>query len=129
MLVGLLKAPTKYSPVQNPKNSLQRRNVVLGQMMKYNFLSQEQFDSIKALPIKLNYQVDDHNFGLATYFRESLRNDMLKWCKEHINNSTGKPYNLYTDGLRIYTTIDSRMQKCAEAAMKEQIHGKNTKKY
>ena len=121
VLVGLLKAPTKYSPVQNPKNSLQRRNVVLGQMMKYNFLSQEQFDSIKALPIKLNYQVDDHNFGLATYFRESLRNDMLKWCKEHINNSTGKPYNLYTDGLRIYTTIDSRMQKCAEAAMKEHM--------
>ncbi len=121
VLVGLLKAPTMYSPVRNPKNSLARRNVVLGQMLKYKFLTEEQFDSIKALPIKLNYQVDDHNFGLATYFRESLRSDMLKWCKEHINNSTGKPYNLYNDGLRIYTTIDSRMQKFAEAAMKEHM--------
>ncbi len=117
LLVGMLKAPSRYNPARNPKNSLERRNVVLSQMMKYDFITSKEFDSLKVIPIKLKYQVEDHNYGLATYFREELRSEMLKWCKEHINNSTGRPYNLYTDGLRIYTTINSKMQRYAEDAM------------
>ena len=121
VLVGMLQAPTKFNPARNPKNSLARRNIVLSQMNKYNFINNHEFDSLKALPIKLNFQVDDHNFGLATYFREELRGELLSWCKEHVNNATGKPYNLYTDGLKIYTTINSKMQRYAEEAMKEHM--------
>lgn len=121
VLVGMLQAPTKFNPARNPKNSLARRNIVLSQLNKYNFINDHQFDSLKVLPIKLNYQMEDHNFGLATYFREVLRAELLNWCKDHINNSTGKPYNLYTDGLRIYTTINSKMQSYAEQAMKEHM--------
>ena len=121
VLVGMLQAPTKFNPVRNPKNSLARRNVVLSQLAKYDFITRTQYDSISALPIKLDFQQDDHNYGMATYFREVLRKEMLDWCKEHINNSTQKPYNLYTDGLKIYTTIDSRMQRYAEEAMKEHL--------
>jgi penicillin-binding protein 1A len=121
VMVGLLKAPTYYSPVRNPKSSFDRRNTVLAQMNKYNFLTDRQFDSLKVIPIKLNYQSEDHNFGIATHFRETLRGEMLQWCKQHINNSTGKPYNLYTDGLKIYTTINSRMQRYAEEAMREHL--------
>lgn len=121
VLIGMLQAPTKFNPVRNPINSLNRRNVVLGQMKKYDLITAEAFDSLKALPIVLDFQQDDHNFGLATYFREVLRKEMLAWCKEHINNATGKPYNIYTDGLKIYTTVDSRMQRYAEEAMKEHM--------
>lgn len=121
VLVGMLQAPTKFNPARNPQNSLARRNVVLSQLNKYDFITDDQLDSLKELPIKLSYQQDDHNFGLATYFREVLRSEMLKWCKEHVNNSTGRHYNLYTDGLKIYTTIDSRMQRYAEEAMKEHL--------
>ncbi|TAH42403.1 MAG: penicillin-binding protein [Bacteroidetes bacterium] len=121
VLIGMLQAPTRFNPARNPDRALARRNIVLSQMNKYDFISDEHIDSIIALPIELNFQVEDHNFGLATYFRESLRNDLLKWCKEHINNATGKPYNLYTDGLKIYTTIDSRMQRYAEEAMREHM--------
>ncbi len=121
VLIGMLQAPTRFNPARNPDRALARRNIVLSQMNKYKFIPDDQIDSIKALPIDLNFQVEDHNFGLATYFRESLRTDLLKWCKEHINNATGKPYNLYTDGLKIYTTIDSRMQRYAEEAMREHM--------
>jgi penicillin-binding protein 1A len=121
VLVGMLQAPTRFNPARNPERSLERRNIVLSQLNKYDFIPDDQIDSIKALPIELNFQMEDHNYGLATYFRESLRTDLLKWCKEHINNSTGKPYNIYTDGLKIYTTIDSRMQRYAEEAMREHM--------
>lgn len=121
VLVGMLQAPTRFNPVRNPKNSIARRNVVLYQMEKYNFITEQQFDSLRALPIKLSYRVEDHNYGMATYFREVLRLELIQWCKEHINNATGKPYNIYTDGLRIYTTIDSRMQRYAEEAMREHM--------
>ncbi|MFM2207018.1 MAG: hypothetical protein RL213_993 [Bacteroidota bacterium] len=121
VLVGMLQAPTKFNPIRNPKNSLNRRNVVLGQLNKYDYITDGQLDSIRALPIALDFQQDDHNYGLGTYFREVLRKEMLAWCKEHVNNATGKPYNLYTDGLKIYTTVDSRMQKYAEEAMKEHM--------
>ena len=121
LLVGMLKAPSRYNPARNPKNSIERRNVVLSQMKKYNFITPHQFDSLKTIPIKLKYNVEDHNFGLATYFREELRGELLQWCREHINNSTGRPYNLYTDGLRIYTTINSKMQRYAEEATAQHL--------
>jgi len=120
ILVGLLKAPTYYSPVRNPENSLRRRNVVLYQMQKYKMLEQAQFDSLKALPIALKYQAEDHNAGLATYFREYLRQYLNTWCNENPRND-GTRYNIYRDGLRIYTTIDSRMQRYAEEAVREHL--------
>lgn len=121
LLVGMLKAPSRYNPARNPKNSIDRRNVVLSQMKKYNFITAAQFDSLKVIPIKLKYNVEDHNYGLATYFREELRGELLQWCKEHINNSIGRPFNLYTDGLKIYTTINSKMQIYAEEAVAQHM--------
>jgi penicillin-binding protein 1A len=120
VLVGLLKAPTYYSPVRNPDNSLRRRNTVMYQMKKYNFITQASYDSLKVLPTKLHYQAEDHNAGLATYFREYLRMYLTKWCNEH-SKTDGTKYNIYRDGLRIYTTIDSRMQQYAEEAVKEHL--------
>lgn len=120
VLVGLLKAPTYYSPVRNPENSTRRRNIVLYQMKKYDLLSQVEYDSLKTLPIRLRFQAEDHNVGNATYFREYLRQYLNKWCNEHKKND-GSKYNIYRDGLRIYTTIDSRMQKYAEEAVKEHL--------
>jgi penicillin-binding protein 1A len=120
MLVGLLKAPTYYSPVRNPKNAIRRRNIVLAQMRKYDLISPHAFDSISAIPIKLNYQAEEHSLGLATYFRESLRLELTKWCRDH-KKSDGSSYDLYRDGLKIYTTIDSRMQHYAEEAVMEHL--------
>lgn len=120
ILVGLLKAPTYYSPVRNPENSLRRRNVVLYQMQKYKMLQPAEYDSLKALPLALRYQAEDHNAGLATYFREYLRLYLNKWCNDNPRND-GTKYNIYKDGLRIYTTIDSRMQRYAEEAVREHL--------
>ncbi len=120
VLVGLLKAPTYYSPVRNPENSTNRRNVVLYQMKRYEMLSQASYDSISAMPITLNYKAVDHNKGLATYFREYLRIYLNHWCKDH-KKPDGSTYNIYRDGLKIYTTIDSRMQKYAEEAVREHL--------
>jgi penicillin-binding protein 1A len=120
VLVGLLKAPTYYSPVRNPENSKLRRNVVLYQMRRYDLLTPQEYDSLKNLPIRLKYQAEDHNVGIATYFREYLRLYLSGWCKENRKND-GTAYNLYRDGLRIYTTIDTRMQQYAEEAVKEHL--------
>lgn len=120
LIVGLLQAPSRYSPVSKPEKAKARRNIVLGQMLKYNYISRQQFDSLKALPIKLKYQAEDHNEGLATYFREVLRLELIQWTREH-KKADGTSYDLYRDGLKIYTTIDSRMQAYAEAAMKEHL--------
>lgn len=120
VLVGLLKAPTYYSPVRNPDHSLLRRNTVLNQMRKYDFLNSVQYDSISALPLVLHYRAEDHNEGLATYFREHLRRYLTKWCADN-RRDDGTSYNIYRDGLRIYTTIDSRMQQYAEEAVKEHL--------
>ncbi|HEY8400142.1 MAG TPA: transglycosylase domain-containing protein [Cytophagaceae bacterium] len=114
VLVGLLKAPTYYSPVLNPENSLGRRNVVLEQMYKYGFLSRELKDSLQKTPITLTYDVENHNKGLATYFRSVITNYLLAWCKE-------RGFDLYADGLKIYTTIDSRLQKYAEEAVQQHM--------
>lgn len=114
VLVGVLKGPSIYSPIFNPKRSLNRRNTVLEQMRKYNFLTTTQCDSLKKLPITLNYSVENHNSGSATYFRSVIRDYLLKWCRDN-------GYDLYTDGLKVYTTIDSRLQKHAEDAVTQHM--------
>lgn len=122
VLVGLLKAPTWYNPVRNYDRALKRRNTVLGQMNKYGFLTDSIFDTLKVSPIVLNYKAQDHKAGLATYFREYLRGVLAKICKE-IKKPDGTNYNLYRDGLKIHTTIDSRMQQYAEEAVQEHLGG------
>ncbi|MCG8340834.1 MAG: transglycosylase domain-containing protein, partial [Cytophagales bacterium] len=114
LLVGLLKAPSRYNPVKHPDNALKRRNLVIGQLHKYNFLTQEEYDSIRQLPLALVYKVENHTIGLATYFRSAIRDFLLKWTKDN-------GYDLFEDGLRIYTTIDSRMQQHAEEAVEEHM--------
>jgi len=117
MLVGLIKGPTWYSPTRNPERSLERRNLVMSQMNRYEFLTSEELDSLSLLPIDLsNYGIRDHKSGPATYFREILRMELREWCSNHFK-ADGTPYDLYQDGLRIHTTIDSRMQKHAEEAV------------
>lgn len=121
VLVGLLKAPSTYNPVRNPENALARRNTVLSQMLKYDYLTQEQFDSISAIPINMSrYSPQTHNEGNATYFREFIRAYMKEWCKTH-KKPDGDYYDVHKDGLRIYTTIDSRMQRYAEEAVAEHM--------
>ena len=116
-LVGLLKAPTAYSPVRHPDRSLQRRNVVLHQMHRYDYLSDEDYAQCKAQPIDMrHFSPQSHNEGLATYLREYLRTYMKDWCKKH-KKPNGDHYDVHKDGLKIYTTIDSRMQAYAEAAV------------
>ena len=118
VLVGLLKAPTAYSPVRNPENANRRRNVVLGQMQKYNYISEEECKEKSANPIKLRFNPQSHDEGIATYFREMLRNYMKEWCKTHYK-ANGENYDVHKDGLKIYTTINYKMQKYAEEAVKE----------
>ncbi len=148
ILVGVLKAPSWYSPVRNTARALKRRNVVLSQMEKYNYISEARYDSIVKLPIELDYKVQNHNVGPATYFRAHLRNLMnaerprrknyasyysfmedsvewernplYGWCNKNAKPD-GEPYNLFRDGLKIYTTLDSRMQKYAEQAIAEHL--------
>jgi penicillin-binding protein 1A len=115
VLVGMLQAPSFYNPQNNPNNALSKRNEVLYKLYNYKYItSREKYDSIKALPIELKFAVQNQNQGLATYFRNVLRNDLMAWCKEH-------GYDLWDSGLKIYTTIDSRMQKMAEEAMAEHM--------
>jgi len=148
MLVGMVKNPSVYNPLRNDSLMLLRRNVVISQMAKYGFIKMEEADSIKQLPIVLEYKAEDHNLGLATYFREYLRTTMIKdeprrrfffsdeqyedalyewnnnplygWCKKN-RKPDGTNYNLYKDGLKIYTTINSKMQQYAEEAVKEHL--------
>ena len=116
VLVGMLKANTRFNPVRNPDNSKHRRNVVLNQMEKYGYLEEAACDSLKALPLETDYVFVDHNQGLATYFRSFLAEWMKKWTKSY-EAETGVKYNIYDDGLRIYTTLDSRLQQFAEEAV------------
>ena len=154
LLVGMCQNPSRYNPVsRNQKirdNALFRRNIVLGQMEKAGYISSTEEDSLKSLPLKLNYHRVDHKEGLATYFREYLRgvlnapkpvtsdyrgwqmqkfyedsidwetHPLYGWCKKNVKKD-GSNYNLYTDGLKIYTTIDSRMQQYAEESVVEHI--------
>lgn len=122
MLIGMAKNPALFDPIKRADTTLHRRNVVMNQMVKYGYLTQTKYDSLKKLPLGLVYRPEDHNDGLAPYFREYLREYFLKsWCEKHINPETNKPYNIYKDGLRIYTTLDSRMQHYAEEAVTEHM--------
>ena len=119
LMAGVVNAPTRYSPVRNPNNSLSRRNLVLKKMAENGFITQAECDSISLIPIDMShFSVKDHNSGQATYFREFLRGELNEWAK-NTTRADGQPYNIYRDGLRIYTTIDSRMQHYAEEAVKE----------
>ena len=148
VLVGVLKGPTRYSPVRNPERSLVRRNGVLAKMAEEGFITHAELDSLSALPITLHFQVQDHLTGTGTYFREFLRltmsrtkpersryanpdtyredsvkwatNPLYGWCNKNFKPD-GTPYNLYRDGLKIYTTLDSRMQQYAEEAVREHL--------
>ena len=123
MLVGMAKNPSLFNPIRHNEICLKRRNVVLNQLVKYGYLSSLKYDSLKVLPLVLSFRPEDHNDGLAPYFREYLRDVFLKnWCKSHINSETEAPYNIYKDGLKIYTTIDSKMQNYAEEAVYEHMN-------
>jgi len=114
LLVGILKAPTYYSPISHTDRALERRNIVLGQLLKYKVISQPEFDSICKIPISLNYSVENNYDGKAPYFREAVSSYLKSWLKE-------KELNLYEDGLKIYTTLDMGMQQYAEEAMEEHL--------
>src|SRR5690606_30061361 len=103
-----------------PDRARERRNVVLAQMVRYNFLSSDEADKHSALPMKLDYTRPTFHDGLAPYFREHIKAEMLRWC-ENNRKADGTPYNLYTDGLKIYTTLDSKLQRYAEAAVERQM--------
>ncbi|MFN8255438.1 MAG: transglycosylase domain-containing protein [Bacteroidales bacterium] len=151
-LVGMVKGPSKFNPKRNPKNAFDRRNTVFSQMEKYGFITEEEFDSLKLIPLKLDYRIQSHNEGKATYFREYLRTTMNKkkperedysesnyekykedsidwvnnplygWCNKKLKPN-GEPYDLYSDGLKIYTTINYKMQQYAEEAVAEHMGG------
>lgn len=151
MLVGMLKAPSWFSPVRNPERAIKRREVVLNQMRKYDYITEEQYDSIRIIPLDMsNFRQQDHTSGSGTYFREYLRGamnakkpnrknyldkkvfseDSLQWVMNPIYGwieknpkPDGSRYNLYKDGLRVYTTINSRMQIHAEEAVAEHLGG------
>ena len=116
-LVGMLKNSSYYNPRRFPERVEERRNVVLSQMVRNNFLSRLEADSLKKIPMELDYQRAGHNDGLAPYFREYLRGFMREWIDKN-PKPDGTEYNLYTDGLKIYTTVDSRMQQYAEESMR-----------
>ena len=149
-LVGLCKNPSYYNPVRHPERSQERRNVVLAQMQKAGYLTQEEYDKYAAQPLQLKFHISDHKDGIAVYFREFLRQymtakkpvrsqyaswNMVKYYNDSINWETdplygwcnknrkrnGDNYSIYTDGLKVYTTIDSRMQKYAEEAAYQHV--------
>ena len=150
-LIGMVNKPTRYNPALNPDKSLLRRNFVIGRMQKNGFITKAQCDSIQQIPINLHYHVMDHNAGLAPYFRDMLRRDMnakkprradyqfaedytadsLRWRDDDLygwlnknKKPTGERYNLDKDGLRIYTTINYKMQQYAEEAVAEHLGGR-----
>ena len=119
LMAGVVNAPTRFSPIRNPERSLNRRNLVLQKMAENGFITQAECDSISQIPLDMShFGIMDHNTGQATYFREFLRGELNEWAK-NTKNFDGKPYNIYRDGLKIYTTIDSRMQRYAEEAVSE----------
>ena len=120
LLVGILKGTTVFSPIKNPERAIKRRNVVLEQMEKYGFISEAELIENNSKELNLQFQSPDHNQGSATYFREYVRQEVTAWCKEN-KKADGETYDIYRDGLKIYTTIDSRMQAYAEAAVKEHL--------
>ena len=148
VLVGVVNAPTRYSPVRNPENALRRRNTVLKRIEAAGGITEAQYDSLSMLPITLNYRPVSHNYGRATYFREMLRltmnaqrpkrrnyyttwdyeqackeydeNPLIGWCHKN-RKADGTTYDIYRDGLKIYTTINATMQEYAEASLHKQM--------
>jgi len=120
VLIGMLKGNTLYNPKRNPKAAMDRRNTVIDQMVRSHFIDLAAAKTLKAEPIRLNYRKLDENNGLAPYFRDVIREDLKKWCKEH-TNPDGEPYDLYADGLKVYTTINPRMQLYAEEAVASKL--------
>lgn len=121
VLVGMCQNPSKWNPLIFPEKALKRRNLVMYQMQKNGAITKQQYDSLKALPIITRFNPESHNEGLAPYFREYLRGNFLKkWAAEHLKPN-GKPYDIYRDGLKVYCTIDSRMQGYAELAVEEHM--------
>ncbi|CAN5173757.1 transglycosylase domain-containing protein [soil metagenome] len=121
VLVGMCQNPSRWNPLIFPDSAMKRRNLVMYQMMRNNYITKPQYDSLKALPIVVHYNPESHNEGLAPYFREYLREKfMKKWCSEHLKPN-GKPYDMYRDGLKVYTTIDTRMQTYGEKAVEEHM--------
>ena len=125
MLVGMLKNSSLYNPIRRPERVLQRRNVVFQQMVRNELLTAEDRDSLSALPITIDYTPESHREGLATYFRAYLQEFLQQWIKDN-PKPDGTRYDLYGDGLRIYTTINARLQELAENAVKQ--HMKNLQK-
>jgi len=117
VLVGLLKGNTIYNPRRNYKAAFDRRNIVINQMVRNSFLTAEEAAINKRNPIDLKYKKLDENAGVAPYFRDILKDDIKSWCKSNVNPKTGDPYDIFKDGLRIYTTINPRMQEYAEIAV------------
>jgi penicillin-binding protein 1A len=148
VLVGMLKATTRYNPKRNPENALKRRNGVLKKMLEHEYITDKQYDSISKIPIQLKYQSQSYDVGLATYFRAFLQKTMMRtkpkrndfptedkyridsiqwatdplfgWCNKNLKPD-GTPYDLFRDGLKIYSTIDSRYQQHAEEALREHL--------
>jgi penicillin-binding protein 1A len=120
ILVGMLKAPSTYNPRSRPEASKKRRNVVIDQMYNYKFITKQERDSLFKLPIVLDFHADTHADGTAPYFREYLRLWLKDWCDKN-RKPDGSKYNIYTDGLKIYVTLDSRLQRYAEEAQREHL--------
>lgn len=120
MLVGMLQNPAYFNPVRRPELVQKRRNVVLHQMAKNDFITKEESLRMQELPLSLHFTPESHREGIATYFREYLRDYMRRWVKENPKKD-GTTYDIYRDGLKIYVSIDSRMQKYAEEAVQEHI--------
>lgn len=123
LLVGMIQNPSRFNPKFFPSNSKERRNTVISQMVKYNKLSADEGEELKAKAIKLDYSPESHNNGLAPYFRQYLK----EWIKPELKKAGYTEQDLYTKGFKIYTTIDSRMQKYAEEAMEEHMSIQQTK--
>ena len=120
MLVGMLKNSSLYNPIRRPELVISRRNIVFQQMLRNEVLTQKEVDSLQQLPLQIQFNPQSHREGLATYFRAYLRQFMLNWIQDN-PKPDGEKYNLYLDGLRIYTTLDSKMQTYAENAVKEHM--------
>ena len=119
-LVGMFKNSSLYNPRRNPEGVTNRRNVVLAQMARNNYIGQKAKDSLQQLPLEIKFTPETHNEGIATYFREYLRSYMKDWIEKN-PKPDGSKYNLYLDGLKVYTTIDSKMQGYAEEAVTEHM--------
>ena len=120
LLVAIVNAPSRLNPKRFPDRAIVRRNLVLDRMSESDFISKTQCDSLKKLKIKLNYHNPDYRAGSATYLRENLRQELQNWCDKN-PKPDGSKWNIYEDGLKVYTTIDSRMQRDAEDAMAEHL--------